>query len=43
MILLFAIAMVLLVLALQRKTGPERLAEMREDHRPDQRLVDPDG
>lgn len=42
MILLFAIAVVLLVLALQRKTGPERLAEMREDHRPDQRLVDPD-
>ena len=42
MILLFAIAMVLLVLALQRKTAPERLAEMREDHRPDQRLVDPD-
>ena len=40
MILLVAAAAVLLVLALQRNA--DRLADIREDHRPEERLVDPD-
>lgn len=42
MIILFAIVAVALVLTLQRRTGADRLADMKEDHRPDERLVDPD-
>jgi len=42
MIVLFAIAVVALVLAMQRRVGTDRLAEMKEDHRPDEKLVDPD-
>lgn len=42
MIILFAIVAVVLVLTLQRRTGADRLADMKEDHRPDERLVDPD-
>lgn len=40
MIILAAIAAAVLVLALQRNA--DRLADMREDHRPEERLVDPD-
>lgn len=42
MTLLFAMIIIALVLAMQRRTGGDRLADMREDHRPDECLVDPD-
>ncbi len=40
MIILVIVVAALLVLVLQRNA--DRLADMREDHRPDERLVDPD-
>lgn len=45
MIALFAaaiIAVIALIHSLQQRVGAERLADMREDHRPDEKLVDPD-
>ncbi len=42
MSLLVAVAAVLLVLWMQRRSGVDRLADMRADHTPDAKLVDPD-
>ena len=41
MTLIYVIIIVVLVLLIQRRTGADRLADMREDHTPDERLVDP--
>lgn len=42
MIILVAVVAAVLVLWLQWHSGVDRLEDLREDHRPDQKLVDPD-
>lgn len=42
MIVLAAVAAVLLALVLQQRLGRDRLADLRADHRPDEKLVNPD-